>query len=93
MLRLTDIKLPLDYSEPEIRVAILKRLKIAADDLVDYSIYRRGVDARNPSAIVFSYTLDIEIRNETELAARLRRDPRVLPAPDMHYRFVARAPD
>ncbi|MDP2706973.1 MAG: hypothetical protein Q8O70_05660, partial [Burkholderiales bacterium] len=92
MLRLTEVKLPLDHSEREIRVAILKRLKIAADDLVGYSIYRRGVDARNPSAIVFSYTLDIEARNETELAARLQRDPRVSTAPDMHYRFVARAP-
>ena len=92
MLRLTEVKLPLDHSEREIRVAILKRLKIAADDLVGYSIYRRGVDARNPSAIVFSYTLDIEVRNETELAARLQRDPRVSPAPDMHYCFVARAP-
>ena len=92
MLRLTEVKLPLDHSEREIRVAILKRLKIAADELVGYSIYRRGVDARNPSAIVFSYTLDIEARNEAALAARLQRDPRVSPAPDMHYRFVARAP-
>jgi len=92
MLRLTEVKLPLDHSEREIRVAILKRLKIAADDLVGYSIYRRGVDARNPSVIVFSYTLDIEIRNETELAARLQHDSRVSPAPAMHYRFVARAP-
>jgi len=92
MLRLTEVKLPLDHSEREIRVAILKRLKIAADDLAGYSIYRRGVDARNPSAIVFSYTLDIEIRNETELAARLQHDSRVSPAPAMRYRFVARAP-
>ncbi|MBI2290218.1 MAG: hypothetical protein HYU73_07765, partial [Betaproteobacteria bacterium] len=89
---MTEVKLPLDHSEGEIRAAILKRLKIAADDLVAYSIYRRGVDARNPSAIVFSCTLDIEVRNETELAARLQRDPRVSLAPDMHYRFVAQAP-
>ena len=92
MLRLTEVKLPLDHSERDIRLAILKRLKIAADDLVGYTIYRRGVDARNPSAIVFSYTLDIEVRSEAKLAARVKRDPRVSPAPDMHYRFVAQAP-
>ena len=92
MLRLTEVKLPLDHSEPEIKAAILKRLKIAVDELVSYSIIRRGVDARNPSAIVFIYTLDIEVKNEAKLAAHLQRDPRVSPAPDMHYRFVARAP-
>ena len=92
MLRLTEVKLPLDHSEREIGAAILRRLKIAANELVGYSIFRRGVDARNPSAIVFIYTLDIEVRNEVALTERLQRDPRVSLAPDMHYRFVARAP-
>jgi len=92
MLRLTEVKLPLDHSEPEIRAAILKRLKIAASELVGYTIFRRGVDARNPSAIVFIYTLDIEVRNETERTARPQRDPHVSPAPDIRYHFVARAP-
>ena len=92
MLRLTEVKLPLDHSEREIGAAILRRLKIAANELVGYSIFRRGVDARNPSAIVFIYTLDIEVRNEVALTERLQRDPRVSLAPDMRYRFVARAP-
>jgi len=92
MLRLTEVKLPLDHSEHEITAAILKRLKIAANELVDYTIFRRGVDARNPSAIVFIYTLDIEVKNETELAARLQRDPHVSPAPDTRYHFVTQAP-
>ena len=92
MLRLTEVKLPLDHSKGEIKAAILKRLKIAANELVDYSIFRRGVDARNPSAIVFIYTLDIEVRNEAELAARLQHDSYVSAAPDTRYHFVARAP-
>jgi uncharacterized FAD-dependent dehydrogenase len=92
MLRLTEVKLPLNHSEREIKDAILKRLKITANELVGYSIFRRGVDARNPSAIVFIYTLDVEVRNEVELAERLQRDRHVSPAPDMRYHFVARAP-
>ena len=91
MLRLTELKLPLDHSEHEIGAAILKRLKIAASELVGYTISRRGVDARNPSAIVFIYTLDIEVRNEAKLAARLLRHPHVSPAPDTRYRFVTQA--
>ena len=56
-MRLTELKLPLDHSESDLNAAILKRLAIAADDLVSFSIFRRSYDARKPSAIVFIYTL------------------------------------
>jgi uncharacterized FAD-dependent dehydrogenase len=91
-MRLTELKLPLDHTEAELRGAILKRLGIAADELVGHSIFRRSYDARKPSAIVFIYTLDIEVRNEAALLARLRGDRHVGPTPDTSYHFVARAP-
>ncbi len=91
-MRLTELKLPLKHTESELRSAILKRLGIAADELVGYSIFRRGHDARKPSAIVFIYTLDVELRNEKAVLARLRNDRHVGPTPDTAYRFVTRAP-
>jgi uncharacterized FAD-dependent dehydrogenase len=91
-MRLTELKLPLDHTENELRAAILKRLGIAADELVAYSIFRRGYDARKPSAIVFTYTLDLELTNEKTLLARLRGDRHIAPTPDTAYRFVAQAP-
>ena len=91
-MRLTELKLPLDHTEAELRGAILKRLGIAADELVGHSIFRRSYDARKPSAIVFIYTLDIEVRNEAALLARLRGDRHVGPTPDTSYHFVTNAP-
>ena len=88
MLRLTDVKLPLDHSERAITDAILKRLGIAANDLVGYSIFRRGVDARKPASIYFIYTLDVEVIDEAGLSARLMHARHVSPAPDTSYRFV-----
>jgi len=41
MLRITEVKLPLAHAENEIKAAILKRLGIAADDLLGYTIFRR----------------------------------------------------
>ncbi len=38
MLRLTEIKLPLDHSENDLKAAILARLGIVADELIGYSI-------------------------------------------------------
>ena len=92
MLRLTEIKLPLDHLEGEIRAAIVKRLGIAADDLVNYVIFRRGVDARKPNAILFTYTLDVAVRNEAATLARFKDNPHVSITPDTSYHFVAHAP-
>ncbi|MBI3044875.1 MAG: NAD(P)/FAD-dependent oxidoreductase [Betaproteobacteria bacterium] len=91
MLRITEVKLPLDHPEDAVRSAILKRLGITAGELAGYTVFRRAVDARKP-AIAFIYTLDVEVRNEPALLARLEEDRRVMRAPDMSYRFVAQAP-
>jgi len=91
MLRLTEVKLPLDHAEDAIADSILKRLSIDAIDLVRYSVFRRGVDARKRSAISFIYTLDVEIANEAALLARLKNYQHVAPAPDTNYRLVVKA--
>ncbi|RTL49341.1 MAG: hypothetical protein EKK46_14525, partial [Rhodocyclaceae bacterium] len=91
-MRLTELKLPLEHSDAELTAAILKRLDIPAEELVGYTVFRRGYDARKPAAILFTYTLDIEVRDEKALLARLKKDRNVGPTPDTSYHFVARAP-
>ena len=92
MLRLTEVKLPLDHPETEIKAAILERLDILAGELVGFSIARRSVDARKPDAIVFIYSLDVELKNEIAVLKRLQGDHHVSITPDTHYHFVAQAP-
>ncbi len=90
MLRLSEIKLPLDHPEEAIQAAILQRLGIDQDELLHYSIARRGYDARKLSKLALVYTLDIEVKNEPALLAR--NDPHVTRSPDRTYHFVAQAP-
>ena len=92
MLRLTEIKLPIDHPEGAIKAAILKRLGIKAEELVGYSIARRGHDARKPEAILFVYTLDVEVKNEPGILKRQKKDQHLSLTPDTSYRFVAQAP-
>ena len=97
MLRITDIKLPLDHDDDALAEAILARLGIAADELTAYTVARRGYDARKRGAIVLIYTLDVDTPREPELLQRLQRDPdalggKVAPTPDTTYTFVATAP-
>jgi uncharacterized FAD-dependent dehydrogenase len=91
MLRITEVKLPLEHSEDELRAAILARLSLAAADLLSFSIFRRACDARKRNHIFFTYTLNVAVRDEADVLRRHADDPRVGPAPDTRYRFVARA--
>lgn len=92
MLRLTDIKLPLDHPEEALAAAICARLHVGVTAIRGYSVFRRGYDARKRGAIQLIYTLDVEISDEAKVLARFADDPHIRPAPDMEYRFVARAP-
>ena len=93
MLRLTEIRLPLDHSEEELRAAILKELGIRPQELAGYSVFRRSFDARKRGAISLIYHLDVETTREEEILRRLRGNQHVGPTPDTSYRFVARAPE
>ncbi len=92
MLRLTDLKLPLDHSEAALTAAILKRLDIEAVALTGYSIAKRSYDARKRGAIALIYALDIDTTHEAELLLRFADDPHIQPTPDTQYHFVAQAP-
>ena len=93
MLRLTEIRLPIDHSDRELEKAILNRLSITEKELDGFTVYRRNYDARKKTAIVFSYTVDAEVANEATLLKRFDGHPHIRKAPDMEYKFVAHAPD
>jgi uncharacterized FAD-dependent dehydrogenase len=88
MLRIAELKLPLDHAEPALRQAVLHRLSIADDELIDFSVFKRSYDARKRSAIVLIYSLDVELKNEAKVLARMVDDRQVMPAPDTGYKFV-----
>jgi uncharacterized protein len=92
MLRLTDLKLPLDHSEAALTAAILKRLDIEAAALTGYDIAKRSYDARKRGAIALIYALDIDTTREAELLRRFADDPHIQPTPDTSYHFVTQAP-
>ncbi|MDP2111834.1 MAG: NAD(P)/FAD-dependent oxidoreductase [Thiobacillus sp.] len=93
MLRLTELKLPLDHSPETLRAAILQRLGLADDDLVGFSIFKRSYDARKKHALLMVYAVDVEVRNEAALLKKFRDDRHLAPTPDMAYQFVGRAPE
>ncbi|MCA3421770.1 MAG: NAD(P)/FAD-dependent oxidoreductase [Roseomonas sp.] len=93
MIRLTELRLPLNHPEDALRAAVLARLGIADAALKAMQVFRRGYDARKPQAIMLVYTLDCDVTDEAAVLARHAGDQRISRAPDTAYRFVARAPE
>ncbi|MBR0670118.1 NAD(P)/FAD-dependent oxidoreductase [Neoroseomonas soli] len=96
MLRLTELKLPLDHPEGAIEAAVRERLGLRDGELRSLHVARRAWDARKRSDIFLVYSVDIEVADEAALLRRAARDrtlARTLgPTPDTAYRHVAQAP-
>jgi uncharacterized protein len=84
MLRLTELKLPLDHPPDALRDVVLNRLGIPADDLLSLTIARRAYDARRRSAIHLMYAVDVSLRDEPAVLARF---PGLRATPDTSYCF------
>lgn len=89
MIRITELRLPLEHAAEALPAAIAERLGIAPAGLLDFTIFKRGYDARKRDAIVLVYTIDATVADEAAILAKFSQDQHVNPAPDTRYRFVA----
>jgi uncharacterized FAD-dependent dehydrogenase len=94
MIRLNQVKLPLDHSDDALQQFVLTKLSLAASQLVDIHIFKRGYDARKRNVITLIYTLDVTLKNvdEAQLLLSLEKDTNVRQSPDTQYKLVAQAP-
>ncbi|MBD2106383.1 NAD(P)/FAD-dependent oxidoreductase [Nodosilinea sp. FACHB-13] len=93
MLRLSQIKLPLDHPEAALEEAILKKLHLPAADLTSFTIFKRSYDARKKGNIALVYIVDVETPQEKALLKRFKKDATVTVTPDLTYRPVTQAPE
>jgi uncharacterized protein len=93
MIRITELRLPIEHPPEAIEQAILKRLKADSKDLIATTIFKRSYDARKNVALAFIYTVDVSVKNEEPILKRFANDPNIRISPDTQYHFVAHAPD
>ena len=93
MIRINELKLPLNHSEADLPAAICARLKLQPEQLLQFTVFKRGVDARKKSDIQLTYTLDIDTDHNARVLAAFSKDEQIRPAPDTSYKFVAQAPE
>ena len=93
MLRLNEIKLPLDHSDDDLAAAVAARLGLKVSELAHWEVFRRSYDARKKTAIQLSYQVDVTLDPDREQAL-LAAQPALAgigPSPDTRYHFVASA--
>ena len=96
MIRLTEIKLPLNHAPEELTTAITQKLKISAEQIDAVVMFKRGYDARNKRNIQLIYTLDITLTDSdltNDLLVQFESDNHVKATPDTSYSYVGRAPE
>ena len=92
MLRITELRLPLEHDAHALRRAIVARLGVADADLTAFTVFKRSYDARKRAAIVLIYTVDCELRDEAAVLAAVAGQPHIRATPDMSFRFICQAP-
>ncbi|MBQ1464737.1 MAG: hypothetical protein IIZ18_08005, partial [Ruminococcus sp.] len=72
MIRVSNIKVPLDFDFTRLKDYCTSKLRIPADKLISAELARRSVDARKKSAVHFNIALDICAKNEGRLLKSLK---------------------
>ena len=92
MLRITELRLPLEHSPGELQAAVLKTLGIDEKDLREVKVFRRSYDARKRGAVRWIYQLDVETRRDGEILERLGEGGKIKESPDTTYRLPIQPP-
>ena len=92
MLRINELKLPLHHSDADFTTAVLTRLEIAPEALLETRIFKRSYDARKKSNILLMYQLDVTLTGaaEQQVLAALESSPSkrgVRLSPDTNYKL------
>ena len=84
MLRLINLNVPLDYTEDSLRSVLLKKLRLAPDQLLSFHISRRSVDARSKQDVHFVLSVDMKLKDENAALRRNKNLSRISAEPENH---------
>ena len=88
MLRLDNLSMPLSWDMPLLTEAVLRKLRVPADQLISLTLAKKSVDARDKGDVHFVLSVDVKLKNEDAWLKRMkpgtanRVNPPVLPKLD-----------
>lgn len=91
MIRIDQLKLPIEHTDEDLAAAACARLGIGRRDLLRLLVRKRSVDSRKRGQVLFIYSVDCEVRGEDAVLSRAA-SREVSRAEVPRYEFPARAP-
>jgi uncharacterized FAD-dependent dehydrogenase len=91
MIRISEIKLPLDHTDEQLRLATAEKIATHPSKIKNLIIFKRSYDARR-SAMCLIYIVDIDIDNPEKILTKFSKDNNIRITPDMQYTHVGQAP-
>ena len=64
MLRINNIKIRKDISNQEVFELAIQKNKINKDDILDWHVSKKSIDARHKDDVHYLYAIDIKVKNE-----------------------------
>ena len=93
MIRINQLKLPIDHKEDQLLKKAARALRLGQEDILELHIVKQSLDARKKPELYFSYIVDVSLKGggarEEKLAGRLKdrnitlqtKKPYTLPEP------------
>lgn len=86
MIRINQLKLPITHSESDLKKKAAKTLRISESQIKNLQIIRQSLDARHKNDLLFVYTVDVAVNQETKIIKKVNNNDIMLTNPK-EYRF------
>lgn len=87
MIRITQLKLPVDHTPDAMKKKAARMLRISADAIRAVHIRRQSLDARKKPELFYSYTIDIETSMPEQSIVHKAKKPEISIAKENRYQF------
>ena len=86
MIRIPQLKLQIQHTEADLRIAIKKELHLSHDNFT-YQIKKRSIDARKKQELHFVYAIDVALNEKEEQKILAKSKGKVTLAPNEDYTY------
>lgn len=89
MIRLTQVKLPVEHTPEDLKKKTAKLLRIAPESVCAVHIRKQSLDARKKPDLFYSYTVDAEISLSEQQVVHKAKNVNITIAKEKKYQFPA----
>ena len=87
MIRINQLKLPVDHGKQDLEKKAAKLLKIPQDKIKKLTIRRQSIDARKKGELLYIYAVDVQIEGNEASAVKRAKSPNILTVQEKEYQF------